>query len=170
MTTKDTAARMADIEYTTREELWDAVEKSRTVMLVDQGPDGLRARPMGFKVLRDEDVVLFMTERDSAKVDELAREPEACITTAHEFSNLYVSITGRTYVIDIRALVHEHFEAAAKAMYDGPDDPRVVLLRFRPEKAQIWKGSPAPLAGVQMLFGMVSDSPPDLGEVKRVDL
>ena len=39
------------------------------------------------------------------------------------------------------------------AWFDGKNDPKLVLLRFDPENAEVWLNESSMLAGVKMLFG-----------------
>ena len=55
------------------------------------------------------------------------------------------------------------------AWFDGKDDPKLVLLRFDPEHAEIWLNEANLLAGVKMLLGI--DPKKDAGDkVAEVDL
>jgi hypothetical protein len=55
------------------------------------------------------------------------------------------------------------------AWYDGKDDPKLVLLRFDPEHAEVWLNESSMLAGIKMLFG--SDPKKDYKDkVADVDL
>lgn len=157
-------------ENTDVQEFWHQLSKHHIVMLTDVFSGGLRARPMGAITRIEEGLIWFMTDRDSAKVDEVEANPEVNLSIADAAANLYISITGHCSVVDDRSKIEELWSPPHKAFFDGPDDSRIVLLRVTPDQGQMWSGPAGPIAAAKMMFAALTGNKPDLGTTTKVAL
>jgi general stress protein 26 len=114
-------------------------------------PPALTARPLHVTRLDDDGTLWFMVGHDSTKVEQIERQPQA-IVTAQDRSR-WIHLSGRAVVVRDRARIRELWHKLHEAWFpDGPDDPNVCLIAFRPEHAEYWDNSGAP--GVKYLFSI----------------
>lgn len=121
------------------EKLYGLLKGFDTVMLVtmDQG-SGCHARPMAVaQVDKNADLWLF-TSRDSAKVREIETDARVQVLGQEGWTNCVV-LAGRATVEADRALIRELWKPAFKVWFpDGAEDPNIVLLHVRGERAEYW--------------------------------
>ena len=111
----------------------------RTCMLVTVDRDGRpHSRPMATQEADFDGTVWFLTDIDSHKVFEVAQKPMVAVTYASPGKESYVSLTGVASLQNDRELVHRFWNAFMKAWWDGPDDPRIRVLRVDVEQAEYW--------------------------------
>lgn len=150
---------------------WDMIDDFDTCMVITRDGGKLRARPMAPRVSTDRREILFLTDRDSHKVEEIERDAEvACTFSKH---GQYVSLSGTARLSGDRGLVNEIWDAEAEAwMPQGKEDPSVVVLVVMPDQAELWdvKASKVTQAWefAKALAG--EKSRPDVGENRKVQL
>jgi general stress protein 26 len=149
---------------------WHHLSKEPIVMFTDLFSQGLRCRPMAARAREDENAIWFLTDRDSAKIDEVRARPDVSLSIADTGANLYISVTGECRIIDDRAMIAELWSPADKIFFDGPDDPRIILLQVKPSEGQIWSGPSGIVAAIKMAFAIVTGTKADLGEARKVQL
>lgn len=107
--------------------------------------------------------------RANAVVDNLGRNRRVVAAFVSKGHDLFASIHGNLSVDDDRAVIDRLWNPFVGAWFDGKDDPRPVLLRFDPERAEVWLNESNALAGVMMMFG--ADPKKEFeGESGNVDL
>lgn len=119
------------------EKFWDKVDDYDTCMVVTRDGGKLRARPMAPKVSKSRREILFVTDRNSHKVDEIESDPQvACSFTKH---GEYIAVSGTARVTTDRATIDEAWDAEVEAwMPNGKDGPDVAILVVEPDRAEIW--------------------------------
>lgn len=139
--------RPADPEEKARE-LGELVADFRFGMLVNVSSDGeLRARPMTIidragAAAKSEDArgasrLTFATSLDNTLVDDLQREPRACVTLQEGYK--YVSLTCTATLSRDRERLRALWSKGLEAWFpDGPDDPNIVLLECDVTFAEFW--------------------------------
>lgn len=132
---------------------WTALQSDRTIMLGLDGVEDGHARPMTALVEGDSGPIWFFTAKDTALVQHLRGEDRAIATFASKGHDLFASIHGRLAVSTDRAVIDRMWNPFIAAWYDGKDDPKLVLLRFDAERAEIWLDASSLVAGIKMLFG-----------------
>lgn len=150
------------------EELRDILDDVHVCMLVDTFQAGLRARPMALHFDDDRDQALwFVTDVDSGKVDEVVKNPSVCVSV--QDGQTYASVTGDAEVVDDRAKMKQIWNKFVDVWYpEGPDSPKVTLLKVTPRYGEYWKGDSKIVSGVKMLIAAANDERPDLGENEKV--
>ena len=130
--------------------LHDLLREFGIAMLVTRTNEGqLRARPMARAEVEPDDTLWFLTDRHSAKVDELARDEHVGVTM--QSRTRFVSVSGRATPVDDRARVARLWKLEWKVWFPGgPDDPNLVLLRVHGEQAEYWDNSGT--GGLKYLF------------------
>ena len=148
---------------------WKAIQSDRTVMLGVDGVEDGHSRPMTALVEGESGPIWFFTGMPNAVVDHLAQGRRAIAAFIAKGHDLFASIQGRLSVDDDRAVIDRLWNPFIAAWFEGKDDPKLVLLRFDAEHAQVWLNESNLLAGVKLLFG--SDPKQDYQDkVADVDL
>ncbi|BDA87036.1 general stress protein [Aureimonas sp. SA4125] len=116
---------------------WALIDDFDTCMVVTRNGGRMRARPMAPRVSSERREILFLTESQSHKVDEIEADNEVAMTFAKH--GKYVSLSGRARISGDRALVAQIWDSAAEAwLPQGKDDPSVVVLVVNPDEAELW--------------------------------
>lgn len=131
---------MADEELTHTQQVEKAKEllsKFRSGMLVTSAADGRpHARPMSIVEVDEAGMVSFVTALTSPKVDEILRDPGAVVTMQSD--NAFVSASGDAQVITDLEEKRRVWELGAEVWFDGPEDPKAVLIQLQPETVEYW--------------------------------
>lgn len=152
------------------ERAWQLIEKVGFCMLASFDGDKIRSRPMAAYVERGEGAIYFLTDKDSDKEEEVAARPQVNLAFADAGAQTYVSVTGRASLSDDRARIRQIWSPAAKAWWDGPDDPAIRLLRVEPDDAQYWDSPGKIRSYVRMAAAALSDARPAMGDNAKVEL
>lgn len=99
----------------------------------------VQTRPMAVARLDDDGTMVFITQRDSAKVHSVAARRRGQVTV--QSATRYATLTGRLDVRDDRKLIREVWSKLNEVWLEGPEDPNAVALVFTPELAEIWDSS-----------------------------
>lgn len=140
-------------EQKLEEKLWSALSSDRTVMLGLNGVEDGHARPMTALVEGDRGPIWFFTSQSNAVVESLACSDRAIAAFSAKNHDLFASIHGKLSVDQDRQVIDRLWNPFIAAWYDGKDDPKLVLLRFDAEHAEVWLNESNLVAGVKMLFG-----------------
>ncbi|QJW98730.1 pyridoxamine 5'-phosphate oxidase family protein [Frigoriglobus tundricola] len=130
--------------------LHDLLAEFGTAMLVTRTGEGqLRARPMALAELEPDGTLWFLTDRHSAKVDELGRDPHVGVTMQSQ--TRFVSVSGRAAPVEDRERVSRLWKLEWKVWFPGgPDDPNLVLLRVSVDAGEYWDNGGT--GGLKYLF------------------
>jgi general stress protein 26 len=135
-----------------RDKLWKALKSDMTVMLE---ADGIDARPMTAQVDDEPGSIWFFTSSDTEMGKGLARAKKARISFASKGHDLFAHLHGSLRIDRDQAQIDRHWNRFVAAWFEGgKDDPKVTLLRFDPEHAEVWKDASSLVAGVKMLLGL----------------
>lgn len=112
-----------------------------TAMLVTRtATNKLRSRPMALADVEPDGCLWFITERNSGKLDEIARNHD--VNIAMQSKMKFVSISGAATPVDDRAKVAELWNEAWKVWFPGgKDDPTLILLKVQGETGEYWDNS-----------------------------
>ena len=137
------------------EKLWSALKSDRTMMLGLDGVEDGHARPMTAQLEGDKGgPIWFFTARDNALVQKLPMGDRAIATFASKDHDLFATLHGSIVIDNDRAVIDRLWNRFIAAWYEeGKDDPKLVLLRFDAEKAEIWLDASSIVAGIKMLLG-----------------
>ena len=137
--------------------LWKALRSDMTVMLGLVGGEHGHARPMTSQIEGDGHGPLwFFTSRDNALVEKLAGgSQDAAAQFVSKGHDLWASIEGTLTENTDRAVVDRLWNPHVAAWYEhGKDDPKLALLRFDPQKAEIWLDASSIVAGAMVALGI----------------
>ncbi|MBB1089137.1 pyridoxamine 5'-phosphate oxidase family protein [Lysobacter sp. SG-8] len=136
------------------QKLWKALKSDRTLMLGVDGVEDGHSRPMTAQIDGDTGgPVWFFVGQPNVLVDHLKSGRRAIAAFASKGHDLFASIHGNLVVDTRRDMVDRLWNPFIAAWFEGKDDPRLVLLRFDVEHAEVWLNENNLLAGVKMLLG-----------------
>jgi general stress protein 26 len=131
---------MTQVKTSPIETYQSLIKDIKTGMLTTQdSEENLHSRPMYATKVDDHGVLWFFTDAFSGKVDEIKRYPNVNVNFASPNQQDYLSISGKAYLIQDRAVMKDYFSTAVKAWFPkGLDDPKLALLRIVPDEAEYW--------------------------------
>ena len=134
---------------------WKALKSDMTLMLGLSGVEEGHAQPMTAQL--DEDrpgSIWFFTSKDTDLAEALGARHEAVAHFADKGHNLFATLQGDLVVDNDPATVDRLWNRFVAAWFEGgKDDPKLLLIRFDPDRAQIWLNENSLFAGVKMLLG-----------------
>jgi general stress protein 26 len=132
---------------------WNALTSDMTVMLGRDGGD--YPRPMTAQIEDERGPIWFFTSRDTEIVQKLEATDPALFTFASKGHDLFATVRGTLQVHNDRSTIDRLWNPFVAAWFeDGKDDPKLVLLRFDADEAEIWLNENSLFAGIKMLFGI----------------
>lgn len=134
---------------------WKALRSDMTLMLGLIGAEGGHTRPMTAQ-LEDEDrgPIWFFTSTETALVQKLGDASPAVATYASKGHDVFASVHGTLTRDRDPAQVDRLWNRYVAAWFEGgKTDPKLALLRFEPDEAEIWENGSSLIAGIKMLFG-----------------
>lgn len=128
----------------TSRQLWEMVDSFRYGMLITRQTDGApRPRPMTL-VDRDDGELRFVTSRDSDLVEEIERD--GGVALALQSPGRYVALRGVAALDDDIGKIREVWSELMRPWFpNGPNDSRIILVRFSAIEAEYWN-----LSGLSM--------------------
>ena len=141
-----------------------------TVMI---GLDGSKIAPRPMTAQMDgqsHGPIWFFTAKDTELVGGLGGADQATATFASKGHDIFAAVRGTLHVDNDRAVIDRLWNRFVAAWYEGgKDDPKLVLLRFDTQQAEIWLDGSSLVAGIKMLLGF--DPKDDYKDnVAKVDL
>jgi len=120
--------------------LGELIKDIRIAMLTTVDENGsLHSRPMATQEAEFNGDLWFFTDSTTPKVREVAREHQVNISYAQPDDNRYISVSGTAEIVKDKAKMEELWNPALKAWFPkGLEDPNIVLLKTRVEKAEYW--------------------------------
>lgn len=121
--------------------LQDLLAGFETAMLVTRTPEGeIRSRPMAVAEIEPDGTLWFLTQSDSAKVDEIMDDRQ--VNVAMQTKLKFVSISGIATAVQDRRKVDKIWNEAWRHWFpDGKDDPSLLLLRVDGRTGEYWDNS-----------------------------
>lgn len=134
--------------------LWKALKSDRTVMLGLVDANESHARPMTAQIDGEKGAIWFFTATDTAIAQRLRQNERAVLTFASKGHDLFATVHGDLALSNDRVVIDRLWSPFVAAWFQGgKDDPKLALLRFDPESAEIWEDASSLLSGVKLLLG-----------------
>ncbi|KAI9855441.1 MAG: BLI-3 blue-light-inducible Bli-3 protein [Vezdaea acicularis] len=121
--------------------------------------------------------LLFHTNTESGKTDELASDPNINIAFLNS-SGEWASVSGKAEVITDRGLVKKYYSPALKAWVGdlgdgkhdgGPDDPRIGIIRVATETATYALARHSAVTrGVELAKGVLTGDAPSVNKLRQL--
>ncbi len=136
------------------EMFWGKLDKSPFVMIGLPGQDA-HSIPMSPKF--DDDFInsLFLyTSTDNRLAEGMATDPKAMMQFASKGHDFFACVTGTLSRVTDDTIIDRFWDNTVAAWYDGGrEDPRLAMLRFDMNHAEMWEADMSMLGVVKMLFG-----------------
>lgn len=133
---------------------WKALGSDRTMMLGLDGVEDGHARPMTGQFEHDRAPIWFFTSVDNGIVKGLPDGDRAIATFASKGHDVFATLHGRLVLDNDQAVIDRLWNPFVAAWYSGKDDPKLQLLRFDAEQAEIWLDGSSLFAGIKMMLGV----------------
>lgn len=134
---------------------WKALKSDMTVMLGLVGKDQGHTRPMTAQMEDDEGgPIWFFTSTDTELSRALQGTERAVLTFADKGHDVFACVHGDLRVGNDPEVIDRLWNRYVAAWYEGgKTDPKLVLLRFDPQEAEIWENASSLMAGLRILVG-----------------
>jgi len=157
---------------------FDQIDDIEVAMMTTRRADGhLESRPMATQKRVAGADLWFVSCEDTAKLDDIARDPHINLAYYKDRTREWVSVSGVARLTRDRAKIHELYAPDWKAWFPKgddprhgtPDDPRFVLIGVDVHSAVFLDvDKPMPVVLFQVAKAMVTGSTPELGETHRI--
>jgi general stress protein 26 len=138
------------------EKFWKAIKSDRTVMLGLAGVDNGFSQPMTVQLedhVRGGPLWIF-TSKETDLVEAMGDRHAALIHFAAKGHDLFAAVEGELVCDNDPAAIERLWNPFVAAWFEGgKTDPKLQLLRFEPDHAQVWLNDNSLFAGVRMLLG-----------------
>jgi general stress protein 26 len=99
----------------------------------------LRSHPLATLETSFDGIAWFLVAADSKLADDVHLDPEVSLTYADPRGGTYVAVSGSATVAHDPAAARALWNRWADAFFpDGPEDPRVAVLRVQMRAAEFW--------------------------------
>lgn len=154
-----------------RETLLKIINDGRTAFFVTEAGGVLHGRPMAnAKVEKDLRAIWFATRRDSGKIAEIRGDQKVLLGYANSGGSEWATVNGAAKLLDDKTKVKELWSPLWKNWFEGPDDPRILLIQVTPESAEYWDSGSKAVAMVKFALAAVTGKKFDEGENERLRL
>ena len=160
------------------QKLYELITDIEIAMFTTRRTDGrLVSRPMATQKRADGADLWFVTWRNAEKLDEIRHDPHVNLAYYKDRTREWVSVSGTARIVEDRAKIHELYAPDWRAWFgdeggpkDGtPDDPRIILIAVDVDLAMFLEvNKPQPVVVFEVVKGMITGKPPDVGEVQTV--
>lgn len=160
---------------TTREEgirkIAGIIKDIKFAMLTTQTEGGqLQSRPMTTQQFEFDGDLWFLWSREASGLHDLQARPQVNVSFSDNRGHNYVSVSGRGELVEDQAKVNELWSDFYKAYYDGPEDPKIALVKISADGAEYWDGEGRLTSLIKMAAAAVSGAKPKMGENETVKL
>lgn len=137
------------------EKFWKALKSDMTLMLGLSGVEEGHAQPMTAQLDGDNrSSIWFFTAKDTDLVEAIGARHEAVAHFADKGHDLFATLQGDLVLDNDPAVIDRLWNRFVAAWFEGgKDDPKLQLIRFDPDRAQIWLNENSLFAGVKLLLG-----------------
>lgn len=144
-----------DVEIANK--FWKALKADRVTMLGLAGVEDGHSQPMSAQLLEEDEErggpIWFFTARDTDLARQTGESHRAQLHFSGKDHELFAAVHGTLNAVDDPAIVDRLWNPFVAAWFEGKSDPKLQLMRFDPEHAQIWLNENSLLAGVRILLG-----------------
>ena len=153
-----------------RQTLRKIINEAHTAFLVTNNQvNGPHGRPMATaQVTESLDTFWFATDRNSPKIAELKTDDRVFLGYVN--GSDWATVTGRGQVVDDRSKSRELWTDLWKNWFDGPDDPKLVLIAVTPTTAEYWDAANRAVVLAKMAFTAVTGKRTDVSDHAKVSL
>lgn len=146
---------MSVSETEIRKKFWNAIKSDRVLMLgLATSPTG-HAQPMTAQLEGDDEAgpLWIFTSRDTDFAKALGQGARGMGHFVAKDHGLFASIEGDLAVSEDAATIDRLWNPWVGAWFDGKNDPKILLVRFDVEHAQVWLNDTGWFEGIKLLLG-----------------
>ena len=149
---------------------WDIIADIPACMVTTTDGPYIRARPMAPFVDKDARTIQFVTDDDSAKIEEMLLDRDLCLSFADTKAMQFASVSGRAEISEDRALINRLWGPYCEAFFpDGPDS--VAVIAVNASRAEYWDNDKGTLKmAFEVTKAYFTDDGPALGENAKLEL
>lgn len=157
---------------TTEHEFWDLIEEFDVCMVTTLHGQDLHSRPMAPYVVREDNVIRFLSGGSAPKVAEIKDDADVNLAFSNPDDMTFASLSGRATISRDRGLIRELWNSYADAWFEGDAETAdVVVVTVRPTHGQYWDGTGSKAGRAwELAKAKLTGSKPDMGENAKVDL
>jgi general stress protein 26 len=122
------------------------------------------------KVEDDLSAIWFACQADSHVAEEVRADPRVYLGFTNHTGAEWASVNGRATIVTDRATIKALWSPMWKSWFDGPDDPRITLIRVDPTDAEYWDSGSRAVMLVKMAFAAVTGAKVSEGDHARVNV
>jgi general stress protein 26 len=143
----------------------------KIAMMTTVAADGtLHSRPMATQRNPFDGELWFLTRRESAKSQELARDQHVALAYCDPDDNRYVAICGTGRVVDDPAKARALWNPVFRAWFPkGLEDPELAVLCVQVERAEYWDFASGKMVQLVGLIKSLATGKPSKGEPSQHD-
>jgi len=139
-----------------KQKFWKSLRHDMTMMIGLDGTRYAHARPMTAQFDGDRNgPIYFFTSTESELVKDIGRGKAATGSFSSKGHDLFATLHGKLSRDRDQATIDRLWNRFVAAWFEGGrDDPKLVLLRFDVDNAEIWLDGSSMVAGIKMLLGI----------------
>lgn len=159
----------AEIKSFPAEMVWEMLKRIDIAVLVSQGSDGLRGRPMSTIPSPGKGVIYILTEAQSSAARDIRGDGRVLLSYVGRGD--HVAVPGQARVNPDKGLVKDLWTPGAQVFWpNGPEAHDVVTLVIDPGHVDVWDGHGLLRGIANIVKGAVTGQSPDLGTRGTADL
>jgi general stress protein 26 len=140
------------------QKFWKSLKGDRVAMLSLANVEEGHSQPMSAQLLEEHEdsggPIWFFTSKDTDLVRELGQAHRAQLHFSSKGHDLFASVHGELVPVSDRVTIDRLWNRFVAAWFEGgKEDPKLQLLRFDPDRAQVWLSENSALAGIRLLLG-----------------
>lgn len=161
------------------DDLYKLIDGIETAMVTTRRADGhLVSRAMQTQRRTSGSDLWFMTNAESEKFEEIAKDPHVNVSYYRDRTREWVSVSGRAILSKDRDLIDSLYQPDWKAWLGdtgdgkrdgGPHDPRIALILVEADSVTYSKKDrPTPVVLFNLLKAMVTGEPPKVADLREL--
>lgn len=152
--------------------VWAAIKAQPFAMMATMHDGDIVSRPMAAHSDPDAGAIYFVTRLESGKTQDIGVTAPVNLSFAGPGNATFVSIAGQATVSQDRAKLRELWNMWAEAwLPDGPDASDTALITVDPGETTLWNSNSSRIVRtIKTAAAAITQSPPDMGSVRKVTL
>jgi general stress protein 26 len=151
--------------------MWSLMQEIKVPMVVTHdGDNRMRARPMAAHLDPDANAILFLTDAEATKAEEIHLNGNVCLVFSDIRKQRYVSVTGHAELSDDREKIKQLWSSFDSAFWRDDDDPSIRVLKITPTIAEYWDRAGAVAGGVETVKAALTGTQSELRSNEKVHL
>ena len=163
-------ANLKKFEENPQRQLLREIKGSRCVMLGSPDHDH-HMQPMAPQVDEDAGIIYFYSDNTS-ELGKAVLKSSGVVHICHIDDDYQACVRGALHPHHDKATIDKFWGPMVEAWYPGgKDDPKMLMLKFVPNDAEIWASDKSMLGVLfEVAKANMKDETPDLGKTKQVQL